>query len=167
MKVITLGLAIALVAPLVLGINQEAKKAEHEDEIIAFLLVSSGELKIVKKEDYRFIVQLNGKSIHENHSFMLGIYRYYSGLGGYAVVLLDEISGGNICQAFSFRFIAWKCDGTHTISKSFGNCEGPVIRQDGKKLILFFKSYIMKHSKKEHLSETWVFESGQLKRYDQ
>jgi hypothetical protein len=154
MKLQRLIFTTILTISLIPAFSTEKQKPGGQREIIASIRVSSGELEVCKEKDYQFIVSLNGKPIHENHSYILGLNRFYMNLGGYSVVLLDEISGGNICQAFSFRFVAWKSDGAYSVSNSFGNCQGPVIRQDGEKLNLFFKGYIGEYSKKEYPDET-------------
>jgi len=78
------------------------------------------------------------------------------------VVILSDMSGGNICVALNVRIVSWKSDGSYTATDKFGNCQGPEITQEGNKVTLFFDSYVGRTSQKKFPSETWVFESGKL-----
>ena len=124
--------------------------------------VTSG-IEIEKTGDMGFIVKLNGKKIYEAYAFYLKIDKSYPNLDGYNVEVLSEASGGNICEAFKNQIIRWRPDGTHSISKRFGNCKGPKVQQIDQNLYFSYESYVGRHSQKTHPAQIWEYAKGVLK----
>ncbi len=106
---------------------------------------------------------MNRELIYTSHAADLEIHKSYKNIGELNVDVLYEYSGGNICQAFTYRIVSWRPDGKHNVSKEFGNCKGPKISLEGDRLIFTFESYTMRHSGKTAPAETWEFENGELK----
>jgi PKD repeat protein len=128
--------------------------------------VSSEGLKIVKQGDYEFSVQLNGEEIYLSHAADVRIHKSYRDIDGMNIDILYEYSGGNICLAFTYRVIGWCPDGTHFVSEKFGNCKGPQIQHEGKKLTLSFESYVGRQSGTTYPAETWEYVNGVLQKVE-
>ncbi len=120
-------------------------------------------LEIVKKGPFGFSVQLNRKEIYFSRMADVSIHKSYQNLGGFNVDVLYEYSGGNICQAFTYRVIRWKLDGTHSVSGKFGNCQVPQITREGDRLFFAFDSYTKKISGEKAPAQKWEYFDGELK----
>ncbi len=127
---------------------------------------ASDGLQIIKTDQLGFIVKLNDQQIYETAAADLKIHKSYRDLGGDNIDILYEYSGGNICQAFSYRIIRWRPDGTYWVSQKFGNCKGPEIQQEGNKITLSFESYVGRHSGTTYPAETWEYVNGELKKVE-
>lgn len=113
----------------------------------------AGKISFTESDGRRFISH-KGKILYTSTN-RLEIFKFLRPKGFDAILLRDFI--GPIACPVRFVFLALRRDGTHYISRPFGNCDDkPGIRVKKRKIIIKF------HAFGAQPAETWAFDGQEL-----